>query len=83
MKYIGPATRLDSTQPRGLGWCSSLQKTGLDSAQPRGLGWCSSPPKKQKNHDWLLCMSTVTSELISFFLHAERAQCTFCKQEDD
>ena len=28
-------------------------------------------------------MSTVTSELISFFLHAERAQCTFCKQEDD
>jgi hypothetical protein len=55
-------------------------KRGWTQPQPCELMF--QPTEETKNHDWLLCMSTVTSELISF-LHAERAQCTFCKQEDD
>jgi hypothetical protein len=56
-------------------------RAGLSPAARAGLMF--QPTEEIKTHDWLLCMNTVTSELISFFLHAERAQCTFCKQEDD
>jgi len=80
-----PKAKRGWTQPSRAGWAdvpAQIKKgAGLSPAARAGLMF--QPTEEIKTHDWLLCMSTVTSELISFFLHAERVQCTFCKQEDD
>jgi len=53
MNWAGPIL----AQPRGLGWCSIPQQQGW--TQPSRVGWADVPA--HNNHDWLLCMSTVTS----------------------
>jgi len=52
--------------------------------QPSRVGWADVPARRRRKetHDWLL-LRMHSNRLIIFFLHAECAQCTFCRQEGE
>jgi hypothetical protein len=81
MKWTGPVLAQPQgwTQPSRVDWAD----VPTWSTKGLGVGWADVPAcrRRKETHNWLLCVSTVTSahsnQLIIFFLHAERAQFTF------
>jgi hypothetical protein len=67
-----------------MDWAGPVLAQPQGWTQPSRVGWADVLAHRRKKKPWLVTMHEHSNQLINyFFLHAERAQCTFCKQEDD